>query len=71
LCASAVAETSKYAATPRSHSTSAVLRLGSVVWSPRFGAIALAILHHSAWMVGTRVSIDGGDEGTVSELPFA
>ncbi len=46
-------------------------RLGSVVWSPRFGAIALAILHHSAWQPGTRVAVAESGEATVSDLPFA
>ncbi|MDO8433033.1 MAG: glycine cleavage T C-terminal barrel domain-containing protein [Candidatus Binatus sp.] len=46
-------------------------RLSSVAWSPRFGAIALAILHHSAWTPGTRVSIADSGGATVSDLPFA
>ena len=47
-------------------------RIGSSEWSPRFGAIALAILHHSAWAPGTRVSIgESDDAATVSDLPFA
>jgi folate-binding protein YgfZ len=49
-------------------------RLTSVVRSPRFGVIGLSILHHSAWQVGTRVTIaSGADESSaiVSELPFA
>jgi len=49
-------------------------RLTSVVRSPRFGVIGLSILHHSAWQIGTRVTIMGtGDEiyAVVSELPFA
>ena len=47
-------------------------RIGSSVWSPRFGVITLAILHHSAWAPGTLVSIgESGDSATVSDLPFA
>ena len=49
-------------------------RLTSVVRSPRFGVIGLSILHHSAWAVGTGVTIaDAGGElaASVSELPFA
>ena len=47
-------------------------RIGSSAWSPRFGVIALAILHHSAWAPGTIVSIgEGGDAAVVSDLPFA
>jgi folate-binding protein YgfZ len=47
--------------------------VGSAVVSPRLGAIALAILHHSAWDAGTRVVIKEGMErvnAVVSELPF-
>lgn len=49
-------------------------RLTSPLRSPRLGAIALAVLHHSAWAVGTAVSVhdsDGELAATVSELPFA
>lgn len=49
-------------------------RLTSVVPSPRFGVIGLSILHHSAWEIGTRLSIAGAGDGfsaTVSDLPFA
>ena len=46
-------------------------RIGSSIWSPRFGVIALAILHHSAWAPGTRVSIREGGDAAVSDLPFA
>jgi folate-binding protein YgfZ len=49
-------------------------RLTSVVRSPRFGVIALSILHHSAWQIGTRVTIAGADgdlSASVSDLPFA
>ncbi|MGH7813701.1 MAG: YgfZ/GcvT domain-containing protein [Candidatus Binataceae bacterium] len=44
------------------HITSAAL-------SPRFGAIGLAILHHSAWTPGTQVSA-GNRDAEVCELPF-
>ena len=47
--------------------------LTSPVFSPRFGVLALAILHHSAWTAGTRVSIrEPGAEmsALVSDLPF-
>jgi folate-binding protein YgfZ len=47
--------------------------LSSVARSPLAGIIGLAILHHSAWAVDTRLSISI-DQGTVSglvcELPF-
>ena len=46
-------------------------RIGSAIRSPRFGVIALAILHHSAWTPGTRVTIGDSGEATVSDLPFA
>jgi folate-binding protein YgfZ len=50
-------------------------RLTSPLRSPRLGgAIALAVLHHSAWAAGTAVGIhdaDGELAATVSELPFA
>ncbi len=49
-------------------------RLTSVVRSPRLGVIGLSIIHHSAWPIGTRVTIAdaGGDlSASVSELPFA
>jgi folate-binding protein YgfZ len=46
-------------------------RLTSVARSPSFGAIGLAILHHSAWVPGTRVLIgNDGSAGLVCELPF-
>jgi folate-binding protein YgfZ len=48
-------------------------RLTSVASSPVAGIIGLAILHHSAWTVGTSVSINS-DKGTltgfVTDLPF-
>ncbi len=49
-------------------------RLTSVAHSPEAGVIGLAILHHSAWPSGTRVSIrddTGTVDGAVCELPFA
>jgi folate-binding protein YgfZ len=48
-------------------------RLSSVVRSPRVGLIGLGILHHSAWSVGTRVTIAGLPDAitaSVSDLPF-
>jgi folate-binding protein YgfZ len=49
-------------------------RLSSVTQSPGYGIIGIAILHHSAWSKGCRVSISdetGTVAGTVCELPFA
>ncbi len=50
-------------------------RITSPLRSPRQGAIALAILHHSAWEPGTAVTVENADGGesaaAVSELPFA
>jgi tRNA-modifying protein YgfZ len=45
-------------------------RVSSAIRSPRFGAIGLAILHHSAWNPGTDLKV--GDDGIaiVTELPF-
>jgi glycine cleavage system aminomethyltransferase T len=45
-------------------------RVSSATRSPRFGAIGLAILHHSAWRPGTELKV--GDDGIaiVSDLPF-
>jgi folate-binding protein YgfZ len=49
-------------------------RVTSPLRSPRLGAIALAILHHSAWAPGTAVTVENGGGGessaAVSELPF-
>jgi tRNA-modifying protein YgfZ len=48
-------------------------RLTSITRSPSAGIIGLAILHHSAWSVGTRVKIGDETDGTaasVRELPF-
>jgi folate-binding protein YgfZ len=46
-------------------------RVTSAVRSPRFGAIGLAILHHSAWTPGTDLKVGEGGAATVTELPFA
>ena len=46
-------------------------RLTSAVRSPRFGAIGLAILHHSAWTPGTELTVGEGGSAIVSDLPFA
>jgi folate-binding protein YgfZ len=42
----------------------------SAVISPRFGAIGLAILHHSAWTPGAALVARGDVKAIVSELPF-
>jgi folate-binding protein YgfZ len=46
-------------------------RVSSAVRSPRFGAIGLAILHHSAWTPGTGLKVGEGGSAIVAELPFA
>ena len=46
-------------------------RVTSVVRSPRFGAIGLAILHHSAWTPGTELKVGEGSVAIVTDLPFA
>ncbi len=46
-------------------------RVTSAVHSPRFGAIGLAILHHSAWTPGTELKVGEGGAAIVSDLPFA
>ena len=46
-------------------------RVTSAVRSPRFGAIGLAILHHSAWTPGTELKVGEGGAAIVSDLPFA
>ena len=46
-------------------------RVTSAVHSPRFGAIGLAILHHSAWTPGTDLKVGEGGAAIVTELPFA
>jgi folate-binding protein YgfZ len=43
----------------------------SSVVSPRFGAIALAYVHRSAWEPGTELGLDGGRKARVTALPFA
>lgn len=48
-------------------------RITSAVLSPRLGVLALSILHHSAWNVGTQVTIEdshGELSAAVSDLPF-
>ncbi|HLX38172.1 MAG TPA: glycine cleavage T C-terminal barrel domain-containing protein, partial [Candidatus Binataceae bacterium] len=45
-------------------------RVTSSVMSPRFGAIGLAILHHSAWTPGARLVTSGNIGAIVSELPY-
>jgi folate-binding protein YgfZ len=45
-------------------------RVTSAVRSPRFGAIGLAILHHSAWTPGTELKVGEGGAAIVSDLPF-
>jgi folate-binding protein YgfZ len=49
-------------------------RVSSAIRSPHFGAIGLAILHHSAWQPGTelRIGEENNQNGTavVAELPF-
>ncbi|MGO9455360.1 MAG: YgfZ/GcvT domain-containing protein [Candidatus Binataceae bacterium] len=45
----------------------------SIAMSPRFGAIGLAIFHHSAWEAGTKVVTpvsEGEVAALVSDLPF-
>ncbi len=46
-------------------------RVTSAVRSPRFGAIGLAILHHSAWTPGVELKIGGDGSAIVADLPFA
>jgi folate-binding protein YgfZ len=46
-------------------------RVTSAVISPRFGAIGLAILHHSAWTPRMQLKTGEGGSATVTELPFA
>jgi len=45
-------------------------RVSSAIRSPRFGAIGLAILHHSAWNPGTELKVDDNGAAIVTELPF-
>ena len=46
-------------------------RVTSAVCSPRFGAIGLAILHHSAWTPGVELKIGEDGAAIVTDLPFA
>jgi folate-binding protein YgfZ len=46
-------------------------RVSSAIQSPRFGAIGLAILHHSAWQPGTELKVDNNGTAVVAELPFS
>jgi glycine cleavage system aminomethyltransferase T len=46
-------------------------RVTSAVRSPRFGAIGLAILHHSAWAPGTELKVGEDGAAIVADLPFA
>jgi folate-binding protein YgfZ len=46
-------------------------RVSSAARSPRFGAIGLAILHHSAWTPGTELKVGEGGAAVVTDLPFA
>ena len=46
-------------------------RVTSAVRSPRFGAIGLAILHHSAWTPGTELKVGEDGAAIVADLPFA
>ena len=46
-------------------------RVTSAVLSQRFGAIGLAILHHSAWTPGAELKVGEGGSAIVSDLPFA
>ncbi len=45
-------------------------RVSSAIRSPRFGAIGLAILHHSAWNPGTELKLDDDGTAIVTDLPF-
>jgi len=45
-------------------------RVSSAIRSPRFGAIGLAILHHSAWQPGTELKVDENGAGVIADLPF-
>ena len=44
--------------------------ISSAIYSPRFGGIGLAILHHSAWQPGTELRVGEDGVAIVSELPF-
>jgi len=45
-------------------------RVSSAIQSPRFGAIGLAILHHSAWQPGTELKVGENGTAVVADLPF-
>jgi folate-binding protein YgfZ len=45
-------------------------RVSSAIRSSRFGAIGLAILHHSAWRPGTELVVGNHGTAIVAELPF-
>lgn len=45
-------------------------RVTSAVRSPRFGAIGLAILHHSAWTSGVELKVSEDGVARVTEVPF-
>jgi glycine cleavage system aminomethyltransferase T len=45
-------------------------RISSAIYSPHFGGIGLAILHHSAWQPGTELRVGEDGVAIVSELPF-
>jgi folate-binding protein YgfZ len=46
-------------------------RVSSAIQSPRFGAIGLALLHHSAWQPGTELKVDDDETAVVADLPFS
>lgn len=46
-------------------------RASSAIRSPRFGAIGLAILHHSAWQPGTELKVGEDGLAIVAGLPFS
>jgi glycine cleavage system aminomethyltransferase T len=45
-------------------------RVSSAIQSPRFGAIGLAILHHSAWQPGIELKVGENGTAVVADLPF-
>jgi tRNA-modifying protein YgfZ len=46
-------------------------RVSSAIQSPRFGAIGLALLHYSAWQLGTELKVDDSGTAVVVDLPFS
>ncbi len=46
-------------------------RVSSAIYSPRFGAIGLAIIHHSAWQPGTELRVGEDGVAIVTDLPFS